>query len=79
MFNIRFSVKVPEAENSENIKVDTIHGTKGLQFKHVFVFWNEDEKESPFYLESEQCHVQFSGKEIEFLRCKRIGNCERDY
>ena len=67
MFNIRFSVKVPESENSENIKVDTIHGTKGLQFKHVFIFWNEEEKESPFYLESEKCHVQFSGKEIEFL------------
>lgn len=67
MFNIRFSVKVPEAENSENIKVDTIHGTKGLQFKHVFVFWNEEEKESPFYLHSEKCHVQFTGGEFDFL------------
>ncbi|MBN1365931.1 MAG: UvrD-helicase domain-containing protein [Syntrophaceae bacterium] len=67
MFNIRSSVKVPESENSENIKVDTIHGAKGLQFKHVFVFWNEDERESPFYLESQKCNVQFSVKEIEFL------------
>jgi len=67
MFNIRFTVKVPETEQSENIKVDTIHGTKGLQFKHVLVFWNEDERESPFYLEAERCHVQFSGKEIDFL------------
>jgi len=67
MFNIRFSVKVPESEQSENIKVDTIHGTKGLQFKHVFIFWNEDERESPFYLESERCNVQFSGDEIKFL------------
>jgi ATP-dependent exoDNAse (exonuclease V) beta subunit len=67
MFNIRYSVKVPESENSENIKVDTIHGTKGLQFKHVFIFWNEEERESPFYLESEKCHVQFSSKEIDFL------------
>jgi exodeoxyribonuclease V beta subunit len=67
MFNIRYSVKVPESEDSENIKVDTIHGTKGLQFKHVFVFWNEEERESPFYLESEKCHVQFSSKEIDFL------------
>jgi exodeoxyribonuclease V beta subunit len=67
MFDVRFNVKVPEAEDSDNIKVDTIHGTKGLQFKHVFVFWNEDERESPFYLESEKCHVQFSSKEIEFL------------
>jgi ATP-dependent exoDNAse (exonuclease V) beta subunit len=67
MFNIRLSVKVPESEDSENIKVDTIHGTKGLQFKHVFIFWNEDEKESPFYLEAEQCNVQFSGDEIKFL------------
>jgi exodeoxyribonuclease V beta subunit len=67
MFNIRFSVKVPESEQSENIKVDTIHGTKGLQFKHVFVFWNEDERASLFYLEAEQCHVQFASDEIEFL------------
>lgn len=68
MFNVRFSVKVPEAEQSENIKVDTIHGTKGLQFRHVFVFWHEDEKTSPFYLEAEKCHVQFGGREIEFLK-----------
>ncbi|MCX5848541.1 MAG: UvrD-helicase domain-containing protein [Deltaproteobacteria bacterium] len=67
MFNIRFSVKVPESEQSDNIKVDTIHGTKGLQFKHVFVFWNEDERESPFYLEAQRCNVQFSGDEIKFL------------
>jgi ATP-dependent exoDNAse (exonuclease V) beta subunit len=67
MFNIRFSVKVPESENSENIKVDTIHGTKGLQFNHVFVFWNEEERESPFYLEAERCNVRFLVKEIEFL------------
>jgi ATP-dependent exoDNAse (exonuclease V) beta subunit len=66
MFNIRFSVRVPEAENRENIKVDTIHGTKGLQFKHVFVFWNEEEKESPFYLRSEKCHVQFTSSEFKF-------------
>jgi ATP-dependent exoDNAse (exonuclease V) beta subunit len=64
MFNIRFSVKVPEAENRDNIKVDTIHGTKGLQFKHVFIFWNEDERESPFILPSEKCHLQFSSREI---------------
>jgi ATP-dependent exoDNAse (exonuclease V) beta subunit len=67
MFNIRFSVKVPEAGNREYIKVDTIHGTKGLQFKHVFVFWNEEENESPFYLPSEKCHVQFTSKEFDFL------------
>ena len=67
MFNMRFSVRVPEAEDIESIKVDTIHGTKGLQFKHVFIFWNEDEKESPFYLDAEKCHVQFTSKEFEFL------------
>ncbi|MBN1474523.1 MAG: UvrD-helicase domain-containing protein [Syntrophaceae bacterium] len=67
MFNVRFNIKVPEAEKSENIKVDTIHGTKGLQFNHVFVFWNEEERGTPFYLESEKCHVQFSRPEIKFL------------
>jgi len=67
MYDIRFNVKVPEAEDSDKIKVDTIHGTKGLQFKQVFIFWNEEERESPFYLESEKCHVQFSSREMEFL------------
>lgn len=67
MFNTRFSVRVPEAGDRESIKVDTIHGTKGLQFKHVFIYWNEEEKESPFYLPSEKCHVQFKSGEIEFL------------
>jgi len=67
MFNMRFSVRVPEAEDRESIKVDTIHGTKGLQFKHVFIFWNEDEKESPFYLAAEKCHVQFTSSEFKFL------------
>jgi len=67
MFNIRFNVKVPEAENRDNIKVDTIHGTKGLQFKHVFVFWNEEERNSPIFLNSENCYVQFTSKEFDFL------------
>lgn len=68
MFSIRFSVKVPQAEHSDYVKVDTIHGTKGLQFRHVFIFWNEDEKSLPFYLESEKCHVQFSTKEMELFK-----------
>jgi ATP-dependent exoDNAse (exonuclease V) beta subunit len=67
MFNIRFHVKVPEAEKRDHIKVDTIHGTKGLQFKHVFIFWNEDEREPAFYLPSERCHVQFTAHEFNFL------------
>jgi ATP-dependent exoDNAse (exonuclease V) beta subunit len=67
MFHIRFNVKAPEAENRDSLKVDTIHGTKGLQFKHVFVFWNEDEKEPPFYLRSEKCHVQFTSGEFTLL------------
>jgi ATP-dependent exoDNAse (exonuclease V) beta subunit len=71
MFNIRFHVKVPEAEKRDNIKVDTIHGTKGLQFKHVFIFWNEDEKEPAIYLPSEKCHVQFTGKEFDFWAAGR--------
>lgn len=72
MFNIRSSVKIPEAGNRDSIKVDTIHGTKGLQFKHVFIFWHEDEKESPFYLPSERCHVQFSGNEIKFWEASTL-------
>ncbi|NLN39716.1 MAG: UvrD-helicase domain-containing protein [Smithella sp.] len=68
MFSARLNISVPEAPHGDCIKVDTIHGTKGLQFRHVFVFWNEDDTAEPFYLESEQCHVRFSTKEIEFLQ-----------
>ena len=67
MFNIRFSVRVPEAENRDYIKVDTIHGTKGLQFQHVFVFWDEDEKEPAVYSPTLKCHVQMNSGEFEFL------------
>jgi ATP-dependent exoDNAse (exonuclease V) beta subunit len=67
MFNIRFGVRAPEAENRDYIKVDTIHGTKGLQFQHVFVFWNEEEKEPAVYLPTLKCHVQLNSGEVEFL------------
>lgn len=67
MFNIRFSLRVPQAGNRDHIKVDTIHGTKGLQFKHVFVFWNEDEKEPAVYLPTLKYHVQLTNGEFEFL------------
>ena len=70
MFRVRWSVRVPEGENRDLIKVDTIHGTKGLQFPHVFVFWKEDEKSTPFYLPSQKCHVRFSTAET---RCLRAG------
>lgn len=68
MFRVRWSVRVPEGEDRDSIKVDTIHGTKGLQFAHVFVFWNEDEKSSPFYLPSQKCHVRFSAGETKCLQ-----------
>lgn len=68
MFRVRWSVRVPEGENRDSIKVDTIHGTKGLQFAHVFIFWNEDEKSTPFYLPSQKCHVRFSAAETKCLQ-----------
>lgn len=67
MFRVRWSVRVPEGENRDSIKVDTIHGTKGLQFKHVFIFWNEDERSDSFYLPSQKCHVRFSSGETKCL------------
>lgn len=68
MFRVRWGVRVPEGENRDSIKVDTIHGTKGLQFAHVFVFWNEDEKSPSFYLPSRKRHVRFSAGETKFLK-----------
>ncbi len=67
MFRVRWSVRVPEGENRDSIKVDTIHGTKGLQFPHVFIFWNEDERSDAFYLPSQKCHVRFSSGETKCL------------
>ncbi|HOE80116.1 MAG TPA: UvrD-helicase domain-containing protein [Smithellaceae bacterium] len=71
MFAARLHISVPETSHSEFIKVDTIHGAKGLQFRHVFVFWDEEEKSSHFYLESRNSWVRFSSNEINLLRAGR--------
>ena len=68
MFRVRWSVRVPEGEDRDSIKVDTVHGTKGLQFAHVFVFWNEEERSDSFYLPSQKCHVRFSAGETKCLQ-----------
>lgn len=35
-------VTVPEGEHADRIKLATIHSTKGLEFRHVFVLWKEE-------------------------------------
>ena len=71
MFAARSDISVPEAPHGEFIKVDTIHGAKGLQFEHVFVFWDEGERSGHFYLESRNSYVRFSSDEINLLRAGR--------
>ena len=61
-------MRVPEGEDRDSIKVDTVHGTKGLQFAHVFVFWKEEERSDSFYLPSQKCHVRFSAGETKCLQ-----------
>jgi ATP-dependent exoDNAse (exonuclease V) beta subunit len=34
-------ITVPEGEHADRVKLATIHGTKGLEFPHVFLFWKE--------------------------------------
>jgi ATP-dependent exoDNAse (exonuclease V) beta subunit len=34
-------VTVPEGEHADRVKLATIHGTKGIEFRHVFLLWKE--------------------------------------
>lgn len=66
LFKVRNRVTVPEPAHSDRVKLATIHGTKGLQFRHVFLLWLEQNRPFPFFLPEYQCHVQFNGDETAF-------------
>jgi ATP-dependent helicase/nuclease subunit A len=50
------------------VKLATIHGTKGLEFPHVFLFWKEEQDRAPEICHpGDGCPLSLNQKELEFL------------
>ncbi len=51
-FKTREHISLPVPEQENRIKISTIHGSKGLQFKHVFVFLPAVSEKCNYFLHS---------------------------
>lgn len=61
-------VTVHEGEHADRVKLATIHGTKGLEFPHVFLFWKEGADRTPEIPHPDDgCPIALNKTEIEFL------------
>ncbi len=61
-------ITVPEGEHADRVKLATIHGTKGLEFPHVFLFWKEGLDRAPEIPHPDDgCPLGLSKDEIAFL------------
>ncbi len=61
-------ITVPEGEHADRVKLATIHGTKGLEFPHVFLFWKEESDRPPeIQLPDDGCPIALNKTEIAFL------------
>ena len=61
-------ITVPEGEHADRVKLATIHGTKGLEFPHVFLFWKEGLDRAPEIPHPEDgCPLSLSKDELAFL------------
>ncbi len=61
-------VAVPEGEHAGRVKLATIHGTKGLEFPHVFVLWKEERDRPDIILHpADGAPLKFNKKERGFL------------
>ncbi|WP_408998269.1 UvrD-helicase domain-containing protein [Syntrophus buswellii] len=61
-------VTVPEGEHADRVKLATIHGTKGLEFPHVFLFWKEGRDRAPEIPHPDDgCPLSLSKDELAFL------------
>jgi ATP-dependent exoDNAse (exonuclease V) beta subunit len=61
-------ITVPEGEHADRVKLATIHGTKGLEFPHVFLFWKEGLDRAPEIPHPEDgCPLSLTKDEIAFL------------
>lgn len=61
-------ITVPEGAHSDRVKLATIHGTKGLEFPHVFLFWKEGLDRAPEIPHPDDgCPLALDKREIAFL------------
>jgi ATP-dependent exoDNAse (exonuclease V) beta subunit len=61
-------ITVPEGEHADRVKLATIHGTKGLEFPHVFLFWKEGlDKAAEIRHPEDGCPFSLTKSEIAFL------------
>ncbi len=61
-------ITVPEGEHADRVKLATIHGTKGLEFPHVFLFWKEGLDRAPEIPHPDDgCPLSLSKDEMAFL------------
>ncbi len=61
-------ITVSEGEHADRVKLATIHGTKGLEFPHVFLFWKEGLDRAPEIPHPDDgCPLSLSKDEIAFL------------
>jgi ATP-dependent exoDNAse (exonuclease V) beta subunit len=61
-------ITVPEGEHADRVKLATIHGTKGLEFPHVFLFWKQGLDRAPEIPHPDDgCPLGLSKDELAFL------------
>ena len=61
-------ITVPEGEHADRVKLATIHGTKGLEFPHVFLFWKEGLDRAPEIPHPvDGCPLSLNKDELAFL------------
>ncbi len=61
-------ITVPEGEHADRVKLATIHGTKGLEFPHVFLFWKEGLDRAPEIPHPDDgCPLSLNKDELAFL------------
>ncbi len=70
-------ITVPEGEHADRVKLATIHGTKGLEFPHVFLFWKEGLDKTPEIGHPDDgCPIALDKSEIAFLATGPIAGAD---
>lgn len=73
LFTVSHLITVPEGEHADRVKLATIHGTKGLEFPHVVLFWKEGADRAPEIPHPEDgCPLSLSKDELAFLAADPI-------
>ncbi len=70
-------ITVPDGEHADRVKLATIHGTKGLEFRHVFLFWKEGLDKPPEIRHPDDgCPLDLDKGEIAFLATGPIAGAD---